>query len=260
MTNRGLMVVQERGVVLKSKPEIAMMRTSGRILGEIVAILQDKVRPGMTTGELDFIAEKEIKARKVKPAFKGYRGFPACLCISVNDEIVHGIPGKRVLRDGDVVSIDAGVIYQGFYSDAAVTVALGPVSDKVRQLIETTRDALQAGIAAALPGARMGDISSTVQRVIEGNGFGVVRKYVGHGIGRQLHEEPPVPNFGAPGMGPVLRPGLCLAIEPMVTVGDWKTREHGDGWTVSTADGSLAAHFEHSIVITENGPEILTVP
>lgn len=251
-------MLEGQGIILKSKHEIELMRTSGRILAEIVAIVQEKARPGMTTAEVDAIAEREIRARKVKPAFKGYRGFPACLCISVNDEVVHGIPGSRVLQEGDVVSIDAGVIYQGFYSDAAVTVALGPVPEAVQRLIITTRDALLAGITMARPGARMGDVSSTIQRLIEGQGFGVVRKYVGHGIGRQLHEEPAVPNFGTPGMGPVLRPGLCIAIEPMVTVGDWKTREAADGWTVSTADGSLAAHFEHSIVITENGPEILT--
>lgn len=228
-------------------------------MAEILAVLQQKVAPGMTTGELDAIAEREIRARKVKPAFKGYRGFPACLCISVNDQIVHGIPGGRVLQEGDVVSIDAGVIYKGFYSDSAVTVALGHVSEDVQRLIATTRDALAAGITMARPGARMGDVSSTIQRLIEDQGLGVVRKYVGHGIGRQLHEEPPVPNFGTPGMGPVLRPGLCLAIEPMVTVGDWRTREDADRWTVYTADGSLAAHFEHSIVITEHGPEVLTV-
>lgn len=234
------------------------MRTSGRILAEILAVLQEKVGPGMTTGELDALAEREIRARKVKPAFKGYRGFPACICVSVNDEVVHGIPGSRVLHDGDVVSIDAGVIYQGFYSDAAVTVALGAVAEDVQRLIATTRDALLSGIAVARPGSRIGDVSATIQRVIEGQGFGVVRKYVGHGIGRQLHEEPAVPNFGTPGLGPVLRPGLCLAIEPMVTVGDWQVREGADGWTISTVDGSLAAHFEHTIALTENGPEVLT--
>ena len=253
------MVLESQGMVLKSKQEIALMRDSGHILAEILAMLLDRITPGMTTAELDAIAEKETKAHKVKPAFKGYRGFPACLCISINDEIVHGIPGNRVMVEGDVVSIDAGVIYQGFYSDSAVTVALGAVPPETDRLIATTRDALYAGITAARPGARMGDVSSTIQRVIEEQHFGVVRKYVGHGIGRQLHEEPSVPNFGKPGMGLVLRPGLCIAIEPMVTVGDWRTRELADGWTVSTADGSLAAHFEHSLVVTEHGPEILTV-
>ena len=253
------MVLQSQGIILKSRQEIELMRTSGRILAEIITVLQERIGPGMTTAELDAIAEREIKARKVKAAFKGYRGFPACLCISINDEIVHGIPGSRVMEEGDVVSIDAGVVYQGFYSDSAITVALGARPQETERLIATTRDALYAGITAARPGARMGDVSSTIQRVIEAQHFGVVRKYVGHGIGRQLHEEPSVPNFGTPGMGLVLRPGLCIAIEPMVTVGDWRTKEHADGWTVSTADGSLAAHFEHSLVITEHGPEVLTV-
>lgn len=253
------MITESRSAaILKTPKELALMRTSGHILAEVLAVLQERVAPGMTTAELDAIAEQEIKKHKVLPAFKGYRGFPACLCISVNDEIVHGIPGPRVLQDGDVVSIDAGVIYRGYYSDSAITVVLGKSTPQKDQLVAATRAAMLAGIAQAVPGGRLGDVSAAVQKLGDEHRLGIIRKYVGHGIGRALHEDPAVPNFGTRGTGPVLRPGMCLAIEPMFTLGDFNTREMPDGWTVCTADGSLAAHFEHTIAVTEHGPEVLT--
>lgn len=252
------MQTPERGVIVKSREEIAIMRQAGRIVAEVLAMLRERVRPGMTTKDLDALAEKEIRARKATPSFKGYRGYPACICVSVNDQVVHGIPGPRVLLEGDIVSIDAGAIYQGFQADAALTLGLGPVSDEGRVLIEATEGAMMAGIAAAREGARLGDISAAVQQYVEERGFSVVREYVGHGIGREMHEEPQVPNFGLPGRGMLLRRGMALAIEPMVNLGDWRTKVGADGWTVSTLDGSLSAHFEHSIAITEGEAEIMT--
>lgn len=251
-------LVKHRTAIIKTPKELALMRTSGHILAEILAVLRERVAPGMTTGELDAIAAEEIKARKVLPAFKGYRGYTACLCISVNEEIVHGIPGKRVMQDGDVVSIDAGVIYRGYYSDSAITVVLGESTPEKDRLVRVTREAMLAGIAAARPGGRLGDVSASVQKLGDEHKLGIIRKYVGHGIGRAMHEDPGVPNFGARGTGEVLLPGMCLAIEPMFTLGHYDTKELADGWTVITADGSLAAHWEHTIAITENGPEILT--
>ncbi|MBI2885824.1 MAG: type I methionyl aminopeptidase [Chloroflexi bacterium] len=248
----------EQGIIIKSAQEIALMRTAGKLLAEVLALLAARVRPGMTTAELDALAAKELEARRVTPSFLGYRGYPAHICVSVNEEVVHGIPGKRVMKDGDVISIDAGLVYKGFQADAAVTVGLGKVSPVAERLIETTRQAIAAGIAAARGGARLSDISAAVQETVEHRGFAVVREYVGHGIGRNMHEEPQVPNFGPPGRGPLLRPGMALAIEPMVNVGDWRTVVGPDNWTVSTADGSLSAHFEHSIAITEGDPDILT--
>jgi methionyl aminopeptidase len=250
--------IDVRAAIIKTPKELALMRQSGRFLAEILAILREKVAIGMTTAELDIIAEQAIKDRKILPAFKGYRGFPACLCISINNEIVHGIPGPRVMQDGDVVSIDAGVIYRGYYSDSAITVVLGASTPEKDRLVATTRDGMMDGIAQAGPGARMGDVSAAVQKHADAVGLGVIRKYVGHGVGRSLHEEPAVPNFGTKGTGLVLRPGMCLAIEPMFTLGDYNTREMPDGWTVCTADGSLAAHWEHTIAVTDNGPEVLT--
>jgi methionyl aminopeptidase len=194
-----------------------------------------------------------------KPSFKGYQGFPANLCVSVNDEIVHGIPGERVLQDGDIVSLDFGAIFNGFQGDAAVTVGVGKISSPARRLIEITRGALEAGIAVAHPEARLGDISAAIQNHAESKGYKVVREYTGHGIGREMHEEPHIPNFGLPGMGPVLKKGMALALEPMVNTGDWRTRLGDDSWTVFTADGSLSAHFEHTIAITDGEPEVLTV-
>lgn len=250
--------VSEQGIILKSPAELALMRTAGKLLAEVLLVLKKNVRAGMTTAELDALAAKEIKARKVKPSFLGYRGYPAHICVSVNDEIVHGIPGRRVLQEGDVVGIDAGLIYEGFQADSAITVGLAPVDPEAAQLIETTRLALEAGIAAARGGARVGDISAAVQRTAESAGFAIVREYVGHGIGRAMHEEPPVPNFGPAGRGPLLRPGMALAIEPMLNMGDWQTRVATDGWTVYTKDGARSAHFEHSIAITEGDAEVLT--
>lgn len=238
--------------------EMAVMREAGKIVATILEILSKQVKPGMKTKELDVIAAREAKKRGAKPSFKGYRGFPANLCVSVNDEIVHGIPGKRKLREGDIVSLDFGVIYNGFQGDAAVTVGVGKINEKAKKLIETTEGALEAGISAAHSGARLGDISAAIQHYAESRGYSVVREYTGHGIGREMHEEPQIPNFGLPGSGPVLKKGMTLALEPMVNVGDWRTRVGADLWTVSTADGSLSAHFEHTIAVTDGEPEVLT--
>ena len=247
------------GIIIKSDREIAIMRQAGRIVATILEILSKQVRPGMKTRELDSIAGREVERLGARPSFKGYRGFPANLCVSVNDEIVHGIPGERVLNEGDIVSLDFGAIFDGFQGDAAVTVGVGEISSEAKQLLETTRAALKAGIAAAYPGARLGDISAAIQNCAESRGYSVVREYTGHGIGREMHEEPQIPNFGQPGTGPELRKGMTLALEPMVNIGDWRTRLDNDHWTVFTADGSLSAHFEHTIVITGAEPEVLTI-
>jgi len=247
------------GIIIKSDREIAVMRQAGRIVAAILEILSKQVRPGMKTRELDIIAGREAERLGARPSFKGYRGFPANLCVSVNDEIVHGIPGERVLNEGDIVSLDFGAIFDGFQGDAAVTVGVGEISSEARQLLETTRAALKAGIAAAYPGARLGDISVAIQVCAESRGYSVVREYTGHGIGREMHEEPQIPNFGQPGTGPELRKGMALALEPMVNIGDWHTRLDSNHWTVFTTDGSLSAHFEHTIVITEAEPEVLTI-
>ncbi len=245
-------------IVIKSDQEVAAMRQAGRVVASILEVLRLQVRAGMKTEELDIIAARELERRGAKPSFKGYRGFPANLCVSVNDEIVHGIPGKRVVHEGDIVSLDFGAIFKGFQGDAAVTVGIGKISPEAAQLMVTTEGALQAGIAAARPGARLGDISATIQRYAESRGYSVVREYTGHGIGREMHEEPQIPNFGLPGQGPVLKKGMTLAIEPMVNIGGWRTRVGDDHWLVSTSDGSLSAHFEHTIAITDTEPEILT--
>jgi len=247
------------GIIIKSDREIAVMRQAGRIVATILGILSKQVRPGMKTRELDIIADRESARLGAKPSFKGYRGFPANLCVSVNDEIVHGIPGERVLNEGDIVSLDFGVIFNGFQGDAAVTVAVGEISPQARQLLEATQAALNAGIAVAYPGARLGDISAAIQNYAESKGYSVVREYTGHGIGREMHEEPQIPNFGQPGTGPVLKKGMTLALEPMVNIGDWRTRLGSNHWVVFTADGSLSAHFEHTIAITEAEPEVLTI-
>ena len=246
-------------ITIKSDREIAIMRQAGRIVATILGVLSEQVRPGMKTKELDTIAARELDRLGARPSFKGYRGFPANLCVSVNDEIVHGIPGERVLNEGDVVSLDFGAIFKGFQGDAAITVGVGEISAQAEQLLETTEGALKASIAAAYPGARLGDISAAVQHYAESRGYSVVREYTGHGIGREMHEEPQIPNFGSPGVGPVLKKGMTLALEPMVNVGDWRTRLGSDHWVVLTADGSLAAHFEHTIAITNNEPEVLTI-
>ncbi|MBI4188147.1 MAG: type I methionyl aminopeptidase [Chloroflexi bacterium] len=234
------------------------MRQAGRIVAMVLEILKTKVKPGMRTGELDVIAAKELKKLGAKPSFKGYHGYPANLCVSVNDEIVHGIPGKRVLKDGDIVSIDFGAIYSGFQGDAAVTVGVGKISLEARKLIETTEGALKAGIKAGHAGGRMGDISAAIQDYAESRGYSVVREYTGHGIGREMHEEPQIPNYGLPGEGPVLRKGMVFALEPMVNVGDWRTRVGDDHWVVLTVDGSLSAHFEHTVAVTNGKLEVLT--
>jgi methionyl aminopeptidase len=246
------------GIIIKSDKEIATMRQAGRIVATILGILCKQVKPGMKTKELDNIAEMELKKLGAISSFKGYRGFPASVCVSVNDEIVHGIPGERVLREGDIVSLDFGAIYNGFQGDAAVTVAIGEASPAARRLIEATRGSLVAGVAAAVPGATLGDVSAAIQRYAEKRGYSVVREYTGHGIGRDMHEEPQIPNFGTPGTGPVLKKGMTLALEPMLNVGDWRTRLAEDRWTVLTADGSLSAHFEHTIAINDVEPEVLT--
>lgn len=246
-------------IIIKSDREIAAMRQSGRIVATILGVLTRQVRPGMKTGELDIITARELDKLEAKPSFKGYHGFPANLCVSVNSEVVHGIPGERILNEGDIVSLDFGAIFMGFQGDAAVTVGVGEISPQARQLIATTEGALKAGIAAAHPTARLGDISAAIQDYAESGGFSVVREYAGHGIGREMHEEPQIPNFGLPGTGPQLKKGMALALEPMVTAGDWHTRLGNDHWTVYTADGSLSAHFEHTIAITDGEPEVLTI-
>ena len=234
------------------------MRQAGRIVATILEILRKRIKPGMETRELDSIADLELKGKGAKSSFKGYRDFPANLCVSVNDEIVHGIPGEKVLHEGDIVSLDFGAIYQGFQADAAVTVAVGKIDAKAQKLIETTRGALEAGIKAARAGASLGDISFAIQNYAESRGYSVVREYTGHGIGREMHEEPQIPNFGLLGSGPLLKRGMTLALEPMVNVGDWRTRVGDDNWTVLTCDGSLSAHFEHTIAITDGEAEVLT--
>jgi len=246
------------GIIIKSEREIAVMRQAGRIVATVLNILSQRLRPGMKTKELDVIAAEEVGKLGAKPSFKGYRGFPANLCVSVNDEIVHGIPGERILGEGDIVSLDLGALFMGFQGDAAVTVGLGKISPKARDLMETTEGALKAGIATARRGARLGDISVAIQNYAESRGYSVVREYTGHGIGREMHEEPQIPNFGLPGTGPVLEKGMALALEPMVNAGDWRTRVGDDHWTVLTADGSLSAHFEHTIAITDGEAEVLT--
>jgi methionyl aminopeptidase len=245
-------------ILLKSPQEIAKMETANRIVAEILEGIKELIRPGVETLELDEAAEEMCRRRKVKPAFKGYRGYPRSLCISINEEIVHGIPGHRRLKEGDLVSLDFGVKYDGFYGDAAVTVALGRVSDKARKLMEATEKSLYAGIEACRVGAALSDISHAVQTAVEGAGFNVIREFVGHGIGRSLHEDPQIPNFGPPGRGPRLQAGMTLAIEPMTCAGAWKVKVLKDGWTAVTQDGSLAAHFEHSVALTENGVLILS--
>ena len=247
------------GIVIRSEREIMVMRQAGRVVAIVLEILSRAIKPGMETKELDVIASRELKKLGAKPSFKGYHGFPANLCVSVNDEIVHGIPGERVLKEGDIVSLDFGSIYDGFQGDAAVTVSVGEVKPEAKRLMETTADALEAGIAKAYAGARLGDISAAVQCCAESGGYSVIREYTGHGIGRQMHEEPQIPNFGQPGTGPLLKKGMVLALEPMVSMGDWRTRLGSDHWTVSTADGSLSAHFEHTVAITDAEAEVLTV-
>jgi methionyl aminopeptidase len=246
-------------IELKSVREIGLMRRGGHILSEVMDRLRTTVKPGMSTLEIDLDIEEFIRARGAIPAFKGYRGFPATVCISINEEVVHGIPSaNRHVKEGDIVGLDLGCIVEGYYADCAFTLAVGEVPPRVQELIDVTRESLERGITECRPGRRLSDVSHAIQSHVEGHGFSVVRAFVGHGIGRALHEEPQVPNFGDPGRGPQLRPGMVLAIEPMVTMGSWEVRILDDGWTAVTKDGSLAAHFEHTIAVTESGPEVLT--
>lgn len=246
-------------IIIKSDREIASMRQAGRIVAEVLKILVEQVRPGLKTKELDVIAAREIEKRGATPSFKGYRGYPANLCVSVNEEVVHGIPGERILREGDIVSLDLGAIYMDYHGDAAVTVGVGKVTEDARRLMETAEGALKAGITAAVFGKRLGDVSAAIQHYAESRGYSVVREYTGHGIGRQMHEEPQVPNFGEPNSGPVLKKGMTLALEPMVNIGGWRTRLGDNLWTVYTADGSLSAHFEHDVAITDGAADVLSV-
>lgn len=235
------------------------MRRAGVILSDVIDHLNGFVESGMSTQEIDEEVEEFIRMRGATPAFKGYRGFPATVCISINDEIVHGIPSPhRRIKEGDIVGLDLGCIVEGYYADCAFTLAIGDVPPRVHELLDVTRDSLELAITQCTPGRRLSDVSHAVQRHVEAHGFAVVRAFVGHGIGRALHEEPQVPNFGDPGRGPQLRPGMVLAIEPMVTMGTYEVRVLDDGWTAVTKDGSLAAHFEHTVAITENGPDVLT--
>ena len=245
-------------ILLKSLQEIAKMEVANRIVAEILEGVKEKVQPGIETRELDELAEEMCRQRRVKPAFKGYRGYPRSICVSVNEEVVHGIPGPRRLKAGDVVSLDFGVKYEGYYGDAAITVGVGEVGEKARALMAVTEESLYAGIAQVKAGKRLSDISHAVQTVVEGAGFGVIREFVGHGIGRSLHEDPQIPNFGPPGRGPALQVGMTFAIEPMTSMGSWQVRILQDGWTAITQDGSCAAHFEHSVALTENGVLILS--
>ncbi len=247
-------------IIIKSDDEIAIMRHAGSVVAQTLQVLADELRPGLVVRDLDRVTRREFERHKVEPTFLGYQGYPATVCVSVNEEIVHGIPGDRVIEEGDVVSIDLGCTYKGFVADSALTVIVGQAGPSAQKLVDVTRGALCEGIRHARAGHRLGEISYAIQSYIEPQGFGVVREYVGHGVGRAMHEEPQVPNFGPPDRGPMLKKGMVLALEPMVTVGDWHTRQLEDHWTVVTADGSLAAHFEHTIAITEGDAVVLTAP
>jgi methionyl aminopeptidase len=244
---------------LKRPDEIEKMRVSGKILGACLSQLAASVRAGMTTLDLDREAETFIRDHHCIPGFLGFEGYPNSLCVSINEQVVHGIPGAQVIQDGDLVSLDCGLILDGWWADSGLSVACGEASPVVRKLIDVTREALDQGIAAARPGNHIGDIGAAVQTFVEANGFSVVRQYVGHGIGRDMHELPQVPNYGKPGTGNLLKPGYVIAIEPMVNVGRADTRVLDDDWTVVTSDGKLSCYFEHTVAITENGPEVLTL-
>ena len=247
-------------IIVKSRDEIGIMREAGRHLAEVLQILVDALRPGIIELELDEIVRREYRKRTLIPTFLGYYGYPATVCVSINDEIVHGIPGKREVLDGDIVSIDLGCTHKGFVADSAVTVGVGDVSPDKQRLINVCKEAVWRGIRAARGGARIGDIGYAIQTWVEGEGFSIVKEYVGHGVGRQMHEEPQIPNYGKPDTGLVLRPGMVIAIEPMVNVGTWQTKKDSDNWTVRTKDGSLSAHFEHTLAITDGEAEVLTLP
>lgn len=245
--------------IIKTAEEIAIMRQAGKIVAVVLQKMSEAVKAGIRTRQLNEIADKEVaKWDSARPSFKGYRGFPASICVSVNDEVVHGIPGNRVLKEGDIVSLDFGIIYRGFQGDGAVTVGVGNVNPEARRLMDVTRASLEEGIGAARSGGHLGDIGAAVQGYVEAHGFSVVREYSGHGIGRDMHEDPLIPNFGNRGEGPRLRSGMTMALEPMVNAGGWKTYTNANGWTVHTADHSLSAHFEHTIAIGAGEAEILT--
>ena len=246
-------------IVLKSKHEIEIMRQAGRIAAEVLELMKTVIRPGISTKELDSRAEEYILSKGGKPSFKGYNGFPAALCTSVNEQVVHGIPGGRVLHQGDIVSIDVGVLYEGYHADTAYTYPVGEVAPETLRLMEVTQQSLYAGIEKAVVGNRLGDIGSTVQQVAESAGFSVVRALVGHGVGQNLHESPEVPNYGTAGHGIRLREGMVIAIEPMINMGVYEVRQLKDGWTIVTLDKKPSAHFEHTVAITAQGPQILTV-
>lgn len=245
-------------ITVKSQSELDRMRRAGKILAKFLREVEAQIRPGVTTAELDRFAEQLILKEKGTPAFKGYHGFPATICASVNDEVVHGMPGKRKLNEGDVIGVDVGAIVDGFYADAARTFAVGKVGDDLLKLMRVTREALEAGIRAVKPGNRISDISHAVEEVIRPHGYGIVRQYVGHGIGSQLHEEPQIPNFGKPHQGAEIKPGMAFAIEPMVNAGTHEVKLLKDGWTVVTADGRPSAHFENTVIVTETGAELIT--
>jgi methionyl aminopeptidase len=249
-------------ITIKSEQEVKIMREAGRIVGQTLQILKDACKPGVSGKELDKLVRKEYGRLGVTPTFLGYGDppYPATLCFSINDELVHGIPGNRTLKEGDLVSIDLGATYKGFVGDSAITFVIGEPTDEQQKLMDVTEESLWVGIRAARAGARLGAISNAIGEYIESQGYGIVRQYVGHGVGRQMHEEPQVPNYGPADRGPVLRKGMVLALEPMVTVGDYRTKVHDDQWTVSTLDGSLCAHFEHTIAITDGEAEVLTLP
>jgi methionyl aminopeptidase len=248
-------------IIFKSAEEIGRMRRAGEVVAATIEAVTAAVRPGVTTAALDSVGEKEIRARGAEPSFLGYKGFPASICTSLNEQIVHGIPGTRTLAPGDLLSLDFGAIVEGYHADAAVSLFVGePPSSEAEKLVRVTEEALEAGIGEVRAGKRLSDVSHAIEHVVEGAGMSVVREYVGHGIGRSLHEDPAVPNYGSPGRGPGIKEGLVVAIEPMVNLGDWRTRTLADGWTVVTADGSLSAHFEHTVAVTANGPEVLTSP
>lgn len=246
-------------ILIKSDSEIELMYESGQITGGALALAEESIRPGMTTGELDALIEKYIRSHGARPSFKNYNGFPASACISVNEVIVHGIPGKRVLEEGDIVSVDVGSYYKGYHSDAARTFPVGKVSEEAKKLIEVTQQSFFEGMKAAYPGKRIGDIGSLIQSYAESFGYGVVRDMVGHGIGRALHEAPDVPNFGTEGRGIRLLEGMCIAVEPMINEGTYELKTLSDGWTTVTLDGKLSAHYENTLAITKDGPKILTM-
>ena len=247
-------------IICKSAAELELMRQAGRIAARVLGELGPLVRPGIRTRDLDVYAEKRTRELGAVPAFKGYRGYPASVCVSVNEEVIHGIPSGRILQEGDIVSLDFGVLYEGFYSDSALTVPAGRAGAEAVRLIAAARRSFWKGLGEVREGNRLSDVSAAIQRSVEGEGFSIIRQFVGHGIGRALHEEPQIPNFGPAGRGPRLRPGMALAIEPMIAAGGWEVDVLEDGWTAVTKDRSLSAHYEHTVALTDNGPEVLTAP